>query len=193
MIWDIVVQVILLCRRSKSSNHKSERHTMDYWLLLYSLKTSCMIITLKWRPKSTSHIYWIRVAPAKNWWQMPIHYLKSEWVALRKEYARQMSRQYHWNPMTWDVHIEIEIRWFGTECDWDNVHKLSMDAWNWILWIDDKQITTAVVKKMGKDNENPRIVLHIKDECRTIQRLPTKAGGSLFESESPVRDAERLL
>lgn len=137
-------------------------------------------IVLQWKPRSTSHIYWIRVL--KKWNAMiPMSYLTADGKKLREDYTRQISRQYHSDPMIWDLEVEIEVYRFWIEPDRDNVHKLSMDAWNGLLRIDDKQVTTAIVKKMWKDNDNPRIVLHIKPECRHIRREHIKQGGSMFD------------
>ena len=79
---------------------------------------------------------------------MTMKYIKKDSKALKDKYIEQMRDQYDGEVMDCDISMIIEIRWFGAEVDFDNVHKLSMDAGNGIIWNDDKQITTATIKKM---------------------------------------------
>lgn len=44
----------------------------------------------------------------------------------------------------------------GRKSDWDNFHKLSMDALTGIVWADDSQIVEANVRK-EYDPKKPRI------------------------------------
>lgn len=46
------------------------------------------------------------------------------------------------------------------KADWDNFHKLSMDAMTGLVYEDDSQIMYATVLK-GYDKENPRIEIEI--------------------------------
>ena len=79
---------------------------------------------------------------------MPLKYMKKEAKKLKEDYIRQIKRQYSWEIM--DVPVEIAIRLvFGDRRrrDWDNRHKLSMDALEWIILKDDSQIEKAYVEK----------------------------------------------
>jgi len=46
------------------------------------------------------------------------------------------------------------------KADWDNFHKLSMDALTGIVWEDDSQIQQAIVRKCY-DKEQPRIEIKV--------------------------------
>lgn len=128
-----------------------------------------MQIILLWKPKSTQNMYGDSVLRTKGR-TITMKYLKKDAKALKEDYIKQMKRQYNGDPILSDVAVRIEVRWYWAEPDRDNVHKLSMDAWNWVIRMDDKQIISALVMKMWKDNKNPRLVLHIEEECRVIQR-----------------------
>lgn len=88
--------------------------------------------------------------------------MTKEWKQLKASYIKQIKDQYSWPPLSWPLHIEIHIYRFGREPDRDNVHKLSIDAWNKLLWKDDIQIKKAIVIKEKKDNKDPRMIFYIK-------------------------------
>jgi Holliday junction resolvase RusA-like endonuclease len=69
----------------------------------------------------------------------------------------QAKAQYHGEPLTSRLEIDVTL-FFGRKGkkDWDNFHKLSMDALTGIVWEDDEQIDDAHVHKRY-DKENPRI------------------------------------
>lgn len=129
---------------------------------IFFVQCNMIRIQLDWKPKSTNHIYAVRVVRNPKWWNMPIMYLKKEGVALRKSYISQMKDQMKRPPILWDIKLRIEIYRFWAEPDRDNVHKLSMDAWNKVLRDDDIQIKDVEVVKVWKDNKCPRIVLFIQ-------------------------------
>ena len=113
-------------------------------------------ITLKGEPRSTGHIYKIT---AYNGY--PKMYMSPEGQALKTDYQWQIKQQYRAKPI--EMPLEIYIRlYFGTKrkSDWDNFHKLSMDALNKAVWLDDSQIQKAYVEK-AYDKENPRIEIDI--------------------------------
>lgn len=106
-------------------------------------------ITLKWRMLSTNHIY----GQTKFG-----RYLKPNARALKESYIKQLKQQ-HWDrqPIQWDLNVVIWLYRYGKEPDIDNVHKLSLDAMNGIVYLDDTQIKTMEIYKRWKDNKNPRI------------------------------------
>ena len=62
------------------------------------------------------------------------------------------------------VELETNIRlYFGDmrRRDWDNYHKLSMDALSGIVYEDDHQIRRSIVE-LNYDKENPRIEINVK-------------------------------
>lgn len=110
-------------------------------------------ITLLGNPKSSSHIYRFHSRGG---------YMTKEGKAIKEDYILQAKQQYKGKPLKGDLFIEIAL-YFGDKRkrDWDNYHKLSMDALNDIVWEDDVQIQKATVIK-GYDKENPRIEIEIE-------------------------------
>jgi Holliday junction resolvase RusA-like endonuclease len=84
-----------------------------------------------------------------------------EGKAKKEEYQWEIKRQWKKEPIKDEVAINI-IMYFddARKHDWDNYHKLSMDACNGIVWDDDSQVVEAHVFK-EYDKENPRIELLI--------------------------------
>lgn len=80
---------------------------------------------------------------------------------LKESYQWQAKSQWRQKPIEMDVEIDIKI-YFGTKrrSDWDNFHKLSMDALSGIVYADDSQIIKATVEKKY-DKQNPRITIEI--------------------------------
>lgn len=111
-------------------------------------------ITLKWQPLSTQHIYLQKGR---------MRFMKKEAKELKENYIRQIKQQIpEWFEIYKDtVMVEIFL-YFGDKRkrDRDNYHKLSMDSMNWLVFIDDNQITYAVVQK-HYDKLNPRIEIRI--------------------------------
>lgn len=81
--------------------------------------------------------------------------------ALKEDYGWQAKQQYKGIPIGNELELYIKI-YFGTKrkYDWDNFHKLSMDALTGIVWEDDSQIRKATVEKLY-DKENPRIEIEL--------------------------------
>ena len=117
-----------------------------------------MDIILLGEPRTTNKLYKTRFTG-----KFPIVYMSKEGKDLKKSYIEQAQKQWTRKPITGDIQIWIEI-FFGTKrkCDWDNFHKLSMDALTGIVWEDDSQIVEATVVKLY-DKENPRIEITIKE------------------------------
>lgn len=112
-----------------------------------------MDITLKGQPLSTNHCYY---HAGKG-----LTFLKANAKALKDDYKWQLKSQWRNVPLEGELEVAIKI-YFGTKrkVDWDNYHKLSMDALNKTVWVDDSQISKATVEKFY-DKENPRIELKI--------------------------------
>jgi Holliday junction resolvase RusA-like endonuclease len=88
-----------------------------------------------------------------------------------KKSAKEMKEQYQWEAKSqWkgrviEGDLEIEVRlFFGDKRrrDWDNWHKISMDALNDIVWLDDSQVKKATVT-LHYDKANPRTEILVKD------------------------------
>lgn len=111
-----------------------------------------MIITLKGEPKSTSHIYHYHCKFGR-----PAGYVTADGKALKADYQRQAKAQWHRKPLSEPLQATIRL-FFGTRrrSDWDNFHKLSMDALTGIVWDDDGQLQEVTVIK-DYDKSNPRI------------------------------------
>jgi Holliday junction resolvase RusA-like endonuclease len=73
--------------------------------------------------------------------------------------GRQWEARAQWErkPFEGDIAVEVTL-YFGTKrrADWDNFHKLSMDALNGIAYLDDSQIKRALVK-VDYDKFKPRV------------------------------------
>ena len=87
--------------------------------------------------------------------------------ALKNDYIKQIKQQWKSKPLENTLELGIKL-YFGDkrQRDWDNYHKLSQDALNRIVWLDDVQILKATVEKFY-DKENPRIELQINNYEKT--------------------------
>lgn len=119
------------------------------------------MIILTGEPKSTGHIY-----KSHCKFGYPTVYLSKKGKDLKKDYRKQAKAQWKGEPLTEDLEIGIKI-YFGTKrkSDWDNFHKLSMDALEGVVFENDNQIRKATVE-LGYDKENPRIEVEIKSNIR---------------------------
>jgi Holliday junction resolvase RusA-like endonuclease len=115
-----------------------------------------MNITLLGEPKSTQHIY--KMSCVGGFARM---YMSSEGKALKESYQWQAKSQHSGPPFEGPVSVSI-VLYFQTkrQGDWDNFHKISMDALTGIVWVDDKQIKSARVT-MSYDKKNPRIEIEV--------------------------------
>ncbi len=115
-----------------------------------------MTITLLGEPKSTQNIY--RYACRGKFGSL---YMTSTGKDLKEDYQWQAKMQWKHKPIDYMIAITVKI-YFGThrKADWDNFHKLSMDALTGIVWEDDSLIKTATVEKLF-DKERPRLEITI--------------------------------
>ena len=110
-------------------------------------------ITLLGRPISTNNCYYHA--------GRGLTFLKAKARDLKSSYCDQILKQWKKEPL--DKELEIHIKIYHdrkTKSDWDNFHKLSMDAMNGLVWVDDSQIQKATVEKFY-DKANPRIEIDI--------------------------------
>lgn len=117
-----------------------------------------MVITLSGEPKSTQNCY--RYACRGN---HPAMYLNSDCKTLKEAYQWQARSQWRRKPLTGPLQLTIRL-YHGTKrkVDWDNFHKLSMDALTGIVWEDDSQVQEATVIK-GYDPKEPRIEILLNE------------------------------
>lgn len=80
---------------------------------------------------------------------------------LKESYVAQAKQQYKVPLLDVELNLEIHL-YFGDSRirDWDNFHKISMDALTGTVWVDDSQIQRATVEK-HIDKANPRIEITI--------------------------------
>lgn len=113
-----------------------------------------ILITLPGEPISTQHIYGHSGGRK---------YLTRKASDRKGEYQWEAKSQYKGEPLEGKLSISV-IVYFGTKrgegSDWDNFHKLSMDALNGIVWEDDCQIREAQVL-LEYDKKKPRIEIRV--------------------------------
>ena len=111
-----------------------------------------MKIILLGNPRSTGYMYFHHGHKA---------FIKKDYKDLKDSYSAQAMMQWKDKPSNDLLEIDIKI-FFGDKRkrDWDNFHKLSMDALTGIIWEDDSQIKKATVE-LFYDKESPRIELEI--------------------------------
>lgn len=113
-----------------------------------------MRIILKGQPISTNNCYYH--GPRGQ------TFLKPKAKSLKMSYINQARKQYRNKQIhSGSVSLKIELHMGDLrKRDWDNYHKLSMDALNGIMWVDDSQITKVTVEKFY-DKKNPRMEIEI--------------------------------
>lgn len=114
-----------------------------------------MLIILKGNPISTNNCYYHA--------GRGLTFLKSNARNIKDSYVREIRQQWKKEPLSGPLEIWIKI-YFGSKrkSDWDNFHKLSMDAMNKWVWVDDSQIQISHVYK-EYDKLNPRIEIKIQE------------------------------
>ena len=111
-----------------------------------------MRIVLKGKPKSTQWIY----AQSGR-----IRFMKKEAKELKEDYSWQARQQYKGKPLEGTLEVYITVFYYTKRrIDWDNWHKLSMDALTGIVWVDDSQIRKATVV-LDYDKLSPRIEIDV--------------------------------
>ena len=109
-------------------------------------------LVLKGKPLSTQHCYGQRGR---------IRYMKQEAKDLKEDYIYQIRKQYMGGVITKNIEIWIDLYFADNRRrDWDNYHKISMDALEDRVIKNDSQIKVAHVSM--KKGEEPRIELRIK-------------------------------
>jgi Holliday junction resolvase RusA-like endonuclease len=116
-----------------------------------------MKITLLGKPMSTNSIY--KTVCRGNF---PSRYLALNGKTLKESYMWQAKSQWKEKPLTEKLHVTVRTYHDNKrKNDWDNFHKLSMDAMTGIVYEDDSQIHSAVILKLY-DKKNPRIEIEIE-------------------------------
>lgn len=114
------------------------------------------MITLLGKPLSTGSAY--KTMCRGNW---PNRYMITKAKELKESYQWQAKSQWHGKPLECPVSVVINTYHDNhRKNDWDNFHKLSMDALTGIVYLDDSQIEQAIVNK-HYDKTNPRIEIEI--------------------------------
>ena len=114
------------------------------------------LIILRGQPKSTQHCY---KATCRG--KFASIYMSADCKAIKEDYQYQAKLQWKDEILTGDIRLTIRL-YFGTKrkVDWDNFHKLSMDALEGIVFENDSQIVEVLVSK-HYDKENPRIEIDV--------------------------------
>lgn len=90
-----------------------------------------------------------------------IRYLKPNARLRKEEYQWQAKSQWRGKKLDYELFIIVDIFFQDKRVrDWDNWHKISMDALTDIVWVDDSQVQESLVIK-NYDKENPRIEIEI--------------------------------
>ena len=112
-----------------------------------------MKITLTGNPISTGTIY---RSTARG-----IHYMTKRGKDRKEQYMWEAKSQWKGEPLMGELQVDIRL-YFETKrkADWDNFHKISMDALQGIVFENDSQIKIARVEKFY-DKENPRIEIYL--------------------------------
>jgi Holliday junction resolvase RusA-like endonuclease len=115
-------------------------------------------IILKGNPLSTQSVYRY-VCRGK----FGTFYMAKEGKDRKEDYFYQAKHQWGESPLHQDLKIKVNL-YFDTHrrVDWDNFHKLSMDALTGVVWVDDSQIVEATVTK-NYDKKDPRIEIAISE------------------------------
>jgi len=116
-------------------------------------------IVLKGKPISTNNAY--KTMCRGNF---PNRYLSQKGKDLKESYQWQAKQQWG-NESPLEGRLKVIIFTYhdnNRKNDWDNFHKLSMDALSGISYLDDSQIQVATVMK-SIDKKDPRIEIEIEE------------------------------
>lgn len=89
-------------------------------------------------------------------------YMTHEGKALKQEFKEAAEKQWKGDALAADD-IQIEVNFYFKDKrrrDWDNYHKILMDALTGIVWLDDSQIFRATVTKYV-DKDDPRTEIYV--------------------------------
>jgi Holliday junction resolvase RusA-like endonuclease len=114
-------------------------------------------IVLNGEPKSTQHVYKFATRP------FPKMYMTAEGKAIKEDYGWQAKSQWQAEPFGGDVAICATF-YYGTrrKFDLDNANKLWADALSGIVYVDDNQIASLLLRRRY-DKENPRIEIIVSE------------------------------
>lgn len=117
-------------------------------------KSSGTKITLFGSPISTQHAYGQHGK---------IRYMKKDAKDRKEQYQWEAKSQWKSKIIGTPIKIAVAL-FFGDKRvrDWDNYHKISMDALSGIVWEDDSQVQEALITK-HYDKENPRIEIEVSE------------------------------
>ena len=90
--------------------------------------------------------------------------MKKDAKQTKDSYILQTKNQYKGKPIKSLLSIYIRLYFKDKRVrDFDNWHKISMDALTGIVYEDDSQINLATIQIMERDKENPRIELILEE------------------------------
>lgn len=114
-------------------------------------------VVLEGVPVSTNQLY---RAHSKSGY--PVYYMTTIGKDRKEDYMWQAKSQWKGKePIDYPIEIRIDMYFADARRrDWDNYHKITMDALNGLVWEDDHLIMAAYVAKWYKD-DNPRIEISI--------------------------------
>ena len=117
-----------------------------------------MKIVLTGNPLSTQNLY---LQNGK------FRFMKKEGKERKEQYQWEAKSQWKEKPLEERLEVSIYL-YFGDKRrrDWDNFHKISMDALAGIVFVDDSQIEIASVF-MLYNKENPRTEIYIETDLLT--------------------------
>lgn len=117
------------------------------------MKNSYPKIVLSGNPISTQHAYGQHGK---------IRFMKKVAKDLKESYRVEALTVWRKKPLVENLEIEIRL-FFGNKRirDWDNYHKISMDALTGIVWNDDSQVKKATIF-VDYDKAIPRIEIYVK-------------------------------
>lgn len=120
---------------------------------VYPSRVTELHITLHGNPLSTQHIYGQRGK---------IRYMKADAKKRKAEYISEARAQYDGPTLEGELSVAVCL-FFGDRRrrDWDNYHKLTMDALEGIAWADDSQIKRALVT-VHYDKADPRTEIIVR-------------------------------
>ena len=115
------------------------------------------LIVLKGRPQSTNHLYKVTFKGS-----YPHMYMTADGKATKESYIWQTKVQWKKGVLKGDIKLDIKLYFQDKRRrDWDNYHKIAMDALEGIVFEDDRQIQDVHVRKY-LDKDNPRIEIYVK-------------------------------
>lgn len=120
-----------------------------------------MKIILHGNPVSTGNLY--KTMCRGNF---PCTYMTKRGSDMKRDYQNAARQLYKGKPITGSIAISVDV-YLGTKrkADWDNFHKISMDALTGVVWQDDSQIIEAHVYKRY-DKQNPRIEITLLEPAK---------------------------